>query len=153
MTPVYPLSRGHIRLNISNQDRFGGPKRVQLVEIRPTGPLGVRFPQESDPKRPLAALIWHFLAQKPPLPPSLGGRAIFHSFSPFLVLLSPLKGKKNGSVGSADHFLGGYVPKFAPYPTLCDGQGKNPGLGQGVDRGWTGGHFDQILAKFTKEKA
>ena len=82
MTPVYPLSRGHIRLNISNQDRFEGPKRVQLVEIRPTGPLGVRFPQESDPKRPLAALIWHFLAQKPPLPPSLGGEGNFSLIFP-----------------------------------------------------------------------
>ena len=144
MTPVYPLSRGHIRLNISNQDRFEGPKRVQLVEIRPTGPLGVRFPQESDPKRPLAALIWHFLAQNPPLPPSLGGRAIFHSFSPFLVLLSPPKGKKTVPLGPQTIFWGGTYQNLHHTLLYVMARGKILAL----DRGYTGGGQGVILTKF-----
>ena len=126
-TRIQTGSAGHIRLNISNQDRFEGPKRVQLVETRPTGPPGVRFPQESGPKRPLAALIWHFLAHNRPYPPLWGGRANFHSFSPFLVLLSPPKGKKPVPLGPRTIFWGGYVPKFVPYPTLCDGHGQSHG--------------------------
>ena len=48
-----------------------------------------------------------FFSPKPPLPPHLGGRAIFHSFSPFLVLLSPPKGKKPVPLGPQTIFGGG----------------------------------------------
>ena len=88
-----------------------------------------------------------FFSPKPPLPPHLGGRAIFHSFSPFLVLLSPPKGKKPVQLGPQTIFWGGYVPKFASYPTLCDGHGKSPGL----DKGWTRGGQALFLTQKLKK--
>ena len=135
-TRIQTGSAGHIRLNISNQDRFEGSKRVQLVETRPTGPPGVRFPQESGPKRPLAALIWHFLAHNRPYP-SLGGRANFHSFSPFLVLLSPPKGKKPVPLGPRTIFWGGMYPNLYHtllYVMVMGKVTERTGTGQALDR-------------------
>ena len=136
-TRIRTGSGGDIRLNISNQDRLEGPKRVQLVETRPTGPPGVRFPPESGPKRPLVALIWHFLAHNPALPPSLGGRANFHSFSPFLVLLSPPKGKKPVPLGPRTIFGGGMYPNLYHtllYVMVMDKVTERTGTGQALDR-------------------
>ena len=88
-----------------------------------------------------------FFSPKPPLPPHLGGEGNFSLLFPISSASKSSKGSKTGSVGSADHFGGGYEPKFASYPTLCDGQGKSPGLDKGVDKGVRGTFFDSKTQK------
>ena len=89
------------------------------------------------PQRPLAALIWHFLAHNRPYPPLWGGRANFHSFSPFLVLLSPPKGKKPVPLGPRTIFWGGMYPNLYHtllYVMVMGKVTERTGTGQALDR-------------------
>ena len=91
------------------------------------------WPQEASGSPNLA-----FFSPQPPLPPSLGGGgANFHSFSPFLVLLSPPKGKKPVPLGPRTIFWGGMYPNLYHtllYVMVMGKVTERTGTGQALDR-------------------